>query len=187
MKQNFLKKLWNAIFRSDDMQAEGTQRDFTGGPEVITFCKADFKYIDVGMYLFTDNTFSSKLQEGKTVRGVVLKTFGKSVFVLLPEEQNLVYERERDYREFAPQLLFSQRGLCILKRMPCLDVLQSMHWFKEDLNKSLKEAGQPEIKGLYWSWAYELPYFRYDPEKGEKLLITKACCAKARFVLEMRP
>ena len=187
MKQNFLKKLWGKIFRSDDMQAEGIQENFTGGPEVLTFCKADFRYIDTGMYLFTDNTFSNKLQEGKNVRGIVLSRHGKSALILLPEEQNVVYERDRDYREFAPQVLFAQKGMRAIKRMPTLEILQVMHWFQKDLNQSLKEAGQPEIKGLYWSWAYERPYFRYDLEKGEKHLIKKECCAKARFVLEMRP
>ena len=168
------------------MQAEGTLREFTGTPEVINLCKADLKHVDTGMYLFTDNTLSYQLQDGKTIRAVVLGKQGKTIYALLPDEACLEYKKDRDYREFAPQVLFENAEARCTKIMPPLVFLMNAHFFHNELNQALEKAGQMKLSGLYWSWDNGRPYFRYDPIRGEKHLITKGCSAKARFLLEMK-
>lgn len=184
--RKFLRKLYSFIFCADDMQAEGTQREFTAKPDVINLCKADLKQIDVGMYIFTDNTLSHHLQSNKAIRAIVLGKQGKTVYALLPDEQNLIYERDRDYREFVPQILVDDAYMCCIKRMPILNTLMNAYFYVKDLNQALEEAKLPKLVGRYWSWDHSRPYFMYDVEKGEKYLITKSCCAKARFILEIK-
>ena len=186
MAKKIIEKLISFFSRTDDMQAEGTLREFTGKPEVIKLCKADLKHVDTGMYLFTDNTLSYQLQEGKTIRAVVLGKQGKTVYAFLPEEQNLLHERDRDYREYAPQILVDDDYMCCIKCMPSLETLMNAYFYVNDLNQALEEAKLPKLVGRYWSWDNSRPYFMYNVEKGEKSLITKGCSAKARFLLEMK-
>ena len=168
------------------MQAEGAQNKVSDCPEVINFCKADLKYVDTGMYLFTDNTLSHHLQKDKTVRAIVLSKQGKVVYALLPEEQPMLHEKDKDYREYAPQILVDDSYMRCIKRMPLLRTLMNAHFYVKDINQALEEAKLPKLQGRYWSWDISRPYFMYDPEIGDKSLITKGCSAKVRFILEVR-
>lgn len=173
---NFFTRLFSRF--SSDTQTENA-------PEVLTLSRKHLPFIRPGMYWFTDDTFSDKIQEGKDVRAIVLSKDGRDVVALLLDEQNVAYEREGDYRVYAYQTLIDDRIMTVDKCVPELDILQAAHYHINLLNKRLKEAGLPEIHGVYWSWDNGRPHFMYDIERGERQLIRNGDCAKLRFVLQL--
>jgi len=154
-------------------------------PEVLTLSKRNLKYIHSGMYWFTDNTLSDKLQKGKDLRAVVLQRNRKGFVALLFDEWELIYDVNGDYRVYAPQTIIDDRQMYCEKFIPSLAVLQAAYFHVELLNKRLKEAGKPELQGIYWSWDQNnnWPGFRYTLPNGHKVLIGKGSPAKLRPVL----
>lgn len=167
------------ISRRKDSEKEMT------APEIISFCKAHLKFIQPGMFCFNDYTFSNKLQDGKTVRGIVINAEKNLVDILLPEEKYLTYNKDGDYREHCPKYIINDNML-LTKYVPELSLWQYVYTNIAILNKALEEAQQPTLSGLYWSWFNDRPYFIYNPVKGERYLIDGNNSATLRYVLEIR-
>ena len=173
--REFFKRLFS---RPSDTQTENV-------PEVLTLSKKHLPFIHPGMYWFTDDTFSDKLQDGKDIRAIVLTKDGRDVIALLLDEQDVTYERDGDYRVYAHQTLIDNRIMRVDKQVPELEILQAAHYHVLLLNKKLNEANQPPLQGIYWSWYTGRPYFKYDVVAGEKRLIRGGDTAKLRFVLDV--
>ncbi|MBQ8465211.1 MAG: hypothetical protein IJ545_04295 [Alphaproteobacteria bacterium] len=148
------------------------------------FTLDQFRYIKAGMYWLEGNYFSSKPVSGFKVLALVLSVGAGKILAWMLEEETLVFNINRSYEEYDPQMLADTPSYSLIKRAAKAEDLASAKNLLTVLRKQQAQINASEIAGLYWEWKYDLPYSRCNIETGEKLPVIDA--AKFRWILELQ-
>lgn len=95
-----------------------------------------------GTYIYSDGTYSEKIDKTKTIAGILCNVTDTHEIVIMPVESE-----ERLNFDKAQQFCQAEGGRC-----PTIDELTGIYLNKEKINAALKAANLPELKeSWYWS------------------------------------
>lgn len=95
-----------------------------------------------GSYIYTDGTRSDKLDQSKTIAGILCNVTDTHKIAIMPVESE-----ERLNFDEAQQFCQAEGGRC-----PTIDELTGIFLNKNKINAALKAANLPELKeSCYWS------------------------------------
>lgn len=95
-----------------------------------------------GTYIYSDGTYSEKIDKTKTIAGILCNVTDTHEIAIMPVES----EEKLNFDE-AQQFCQAEGGRC-----PTIDELTGIYLNKEKINAALKAANLPELKeSYYWS------------------------------------
>lgn len=95
-----------------------------------------------GTYIYSDGTYSKKIDKTKTIAGILCNVTDTHEIAIMPVES----EEKLNFDE-AQQFCQAEGGRC-----PTIDELTGIYLNKEKINAALKAANLPELKeSWYWS------------------------------------
>ena len=100
------------------------------------------KKMKTGTYIYSDGTYSEKIDKTKTIAGILCNVTDTHEIVIMPVES----EKKLNFDE-AQQFCQAEGGRC-----PTIDELTGIYLNKDKINTALRAANLPELKeGWYWS------------------------------------